>query len=234
MKERFPKNFTRPDLAEYSFSQRVQIKVLDLIFYFLINAICRTMRFETANEQNWHSVTKGGSPPIYCFWHDRLFAGTYFFRNRNIMVLSSKSFDGEYIVRFLNRFGYGNVRGSSTRGGVKGLVELIRLMRAGLPSGFTVDGPRGPRYEVKGGVVILAKKTGSPMLPFIVESKKYWTIKSWDKLQIPKPFTRACVMFGDPIYVTNDADDAEILRKTNGLQASLDDLVKQGAAWRDG
>ena len=108
-------------------------------------------------------------------------------------MITSQSFDGEYIARFIQRFGYGAVRGSSTRGGVGALVEMIRLMKKGLPAGFSVDGPKGPLYFAKTGAILLAKKTGNPVMPFSVETKNHWTIKSWDKLQIPKPFSKAKV-----------------------------------------
>ncbi|MDQ3042256.1 MAG: lysophospholipid acyltransferase family protein, partial [Acidobacteriota bacterium] len=163
----------------------------------------------------------------------RIFAGTYFFRDRGIVVITSQSFDGEYIARFIKRFGYGAVRGSSTRGGIGALVEMIRLMRRGLPMGVTVDGPKGPRYVAKSGAIILAKKTGNPLMPFVVETKKFWTVNSWDKLQIPKPFTRARVFIADPVYVAADAGDAEIENKRLELQGKLDAAVGLGKQWRE-
>ena len=129
-------------------------------------------------------------------------------------MITSQSFDGEYIARFIQRFGYGAVRGSSTRGGVGALARMIRLMKKGLPAGFTVDGPKGPKYVAKSGPVLLAKKTGNPVMPFSVETRKHWTIKSWDNLQIPKPFTRARVFIAEPVYVEKEAGDEEIENKT--------------------
>ena len=144
--------------------------------------------------------------------------------------MTSRSFDGEYIARFLTRFGFGAIRGSSSRGGVRGLVEMIRLMREGVPMAFTVDGPRGPRYEAKSGPVMLAKKTGNPILPFVIECSSYWQIKSWDRLQIPRPFARAKVIYAEPIFVPEDGDDEGVRLK---LQTALDDLVERGARWRE-
>ena len=97
---------------------------------------------------------------------------------------------------------------------------------------FTVDGPRGPRYEVKSGPVFLAKKSGNPILPYVIEPKTFWTTKSWDKMQIPKPFTRAITIIGEPIYVEPDADEAAIEAKIGELQHSLDSLVERGRQWR--
>lgn len=226
-----PDEITQADrfesLAKYSFSERLVIRLADLGFYAIISLLGRTIRWETKGLEHLEVIESEGKAPILCVWHDRLFAGTYFLRGRGIVVITSQSRDGEYIARFLRRFGFSTVRGSSTRGGVKALVEMIRLMRAGHAMAFTVDGPRGPRYESKSGAVLLAKKTGNPMVPFSVECEHYWTIGSWDRLQIPKPFTRARFAVADPIYVSSTANDDEIERKRLELQNTLNDLVKK-------
>lgn len=215
-------------LTGYSLRQRLVIHLANWAFYLLITLIGRTVRFEVEGWENFCEIENNGRLPIYTFWHNKIFLGTYFFRGRGIVVVTSQSFDGEYIARFIQRFGYGAVRGSSTRGGVGALIEAIRCMKNGMPSGFTVDGPKGPRFQAKTGAVILAKKTGNPMMPFTVQARKYWTIGSWDRLQIPKPFTRAKVIIGKPIYVPPDADDSVVDEKRRELQNSLDALTAAG------
>jgi lysophospholipid acyltransferase (LPLAT)-like uncharacterized protein len=226
-------SYNRADLSAYSFKEKIVIHLADRAFYLLIKFIGKTIRYETEGWENFEQIEQSGKIPIYCFWHNRIFAGTYFFRNRGIVVITSQSFDGEYIARFIQRFGYGAVRGSSTRGGVGALVEMIRLMKRGLPTGFTVDGPKGPKYVAKTGAVLLAKKTGNPMMPFVVETEKFWTIGSWDNLQIPKLFTRARVFIAEPIYVSADADETEIENKRLELQSKLDAAVELGKQWRE-
>ena len=225
-------SYVRANLSAYSFKQKIVIHLADWAFYLLIKFIGKTIRYETDGWENFERIERDGKIPIYCFWHNRIFAGTYFFRNRGIVVITSQSFDGEYIARFIQRFGYGAVRGSSTRGGVGALVEMIRLMREGLPMAFTVDGPKGPKYVAKTGAVLLAKKTGNPMMPFVVETEKFWTINSWDKLRIPKPFTRARIFIAEPVYVAKDADETEIERKRLELQSKLDAAVELGKKWQ--
>jgi lysophospholipid acyltransferase (LPLAT)-like uncharacterized protein len=220
-------------LSAYTFKERCLIRLADLAFYALITLLGKTLRYETENWENFDKAHQEGRIPIYVFWHNRIFAGTYFFRNRGIVVITSQSFDGEYIARFIRRFGYGAVRGSSTRGGVAALVELIRVMRGGLPAAFSIDGPRGPKYVAKSGACLLAKKTGNPMMPFVVETKDFWEVKSWDRLQIPKPFSRARVFIAEPIFVSKEADDAEIENKRLELQKALDELVARGQQWRE-
>jgi lysophospholipid acyltransferase (LPLAT)-like uncharacterized protein len=219
-------------LESYSFGNRLAIRIAGLAFYFLIKIIGSTLRFETEGEEHLASIESAGKLPIYVLWHDRIFAGTYYLRNRGIVFLTSQSFDGEYIARFIQRFGYGVIRGSTTRGGSRGLVEMIRGMTRGLAMGFTVDGPKGPRYVAKPGPILLAKKTGNPIIPFILESNRYWTIKSWDRLQIPLPFTRALMIYGEPIYVSDTASETELNEKLGELQNGLDLLVERGREWR--
>jgi lysophospholipid acyltransferase (LPLAT)-like uncharacterized protein len=233
MEEKIQQVFKPADLSGYSLKQRLLIRLADWAFYLLIKFIGKTVKVETEGAENYAAVEKAGKLPIICFWHNRIFLGTYFHRRRRIVVITSQSFDGEYIARFIQRFGYGAIRGSSTRGGVGALVEMIRLMKSGLATSFTIDGPRGPRYVAKSGACLLAKKTGNPMLPFLVEAEKFWTIKSWDRLQIPKPFTRARFFHAAPIYVAADAGDEEIESKREELQTSLDNLVERGKRWRE-
>jgi lysophospholipid acyltransferase (LPLAT)-like uncharacterized protein len=106
-------------------------------------------------------------------------------------------------------------------------------MKQGLATAFTIDGPKGPRHVAKSGACLLAKKTGHPILPFSVEAEKFWTVRSWDKLQIPKFFSRARVFYGEPVYVAKDAGDDEIEMKRAELQAKLDELSKRGQEWRE-
>ena len=225
--------YKHASLGKYSWRERIMIRLADWTFYALIYLIGKTIRFEKRGWENYESIRLNGKTPILAFWHNRIFTATYYFRNRGIIVMSSQSFDGEYIARFIQRFGFGVVRGSSTRGGIGALVEMIRLMRKNLPMGFSVDGPTGPKYVAKTGACLLAKKTQNPIMPFIIEVEKYWEVKSWDKLQIPKPFSRACVFIAEPIYVDKAAADEEIEKSRAALQTKLDELVILGEKWRE-
>lgn len=220
------------DLSAYPWKKRLLIRLADLAFYTLINILGRMARFEVEGWENHEQVINKGGLPIYVFWHDRIFLTTYWWRRRRIVVMTSRSFDGEYIARFIQRFGYGAARGSSTRGGVGAVVEMARLMRAGCTTSFTIDGPKGPRYVAKMGAVLLAKKSGHPVLPVTMALQRYWTLPSWDEFQIPKPFTRAKVFVAEPIYVSADADEATLQVKRDELQRALDDLTRRGDEWR--
>jgi len=219
-------------LAKYPFIKRLVIRAADLVFYLLIHSIGRTIRFQVEGWENWETASRDGAIPIYTCWHNRVFLSTYFWRDRGIVVMTSQSFDGEYIARFIQRFGYGAVRGSSTRGATGALVEMIRLLNAGRPGGFTIDGPRGPKYVAKLGAVLLAKKTGQPVMPFTIATRHYYEVNSWDRFQIPWPFTKALVRIAPPIFVAADADETTLAEKRAELQQSLDELNRRGQEWR--
>jgi lysophospholipid acyltransferase (LPLAT)-like uncharacterized protein len=219
------------DLSSYPLKKRFLIRFADLAFFVLIKLIGRTIRWQVEGWDNWEAATRAGQVPIYTFWHNRVFLATYFWQKRRIVVMTSQSFDGEYIARFIQRFDYGAARGSSTRGGVGAIVEMIRLMRAGCPTAFTIDGPKGPRYVAKMGAVLLAKKTGQPILPFTITARHWEAKRSWDGFQVPLPFSRARVAIAPPIYVSAETGDDGLEAKRNELQASLDAINCLGKDW---
>ncbi|HLE61904.1 MAG TPA: lysophospholipid acyltransferase family protein [Pyrinomonadaceae bacterium] len=223
--------FSFADLSNYSFKQRLLIRAADLAFFVLIKLIGGSTRWQIEGWENWEAASSDGHHPIYTVWHNRVFLATRFFQHRHIVVMTSQSFDGEYIARFIKRFGFGTARGSSTRGGPGALVQMARLMRAGYPAAFTIDGPKGPRYVAKMGAVLLAKKSGEPILPFTITARRYWQANSWDRFQVPLPFTTARVDIAAPIYVPADADEAVLSAKHDELQAALDELNRRGEKW---
>ncbi len=225
--------FSFASLASYSFKERFLIRAADLAFFLLIKIISGTIKIEIEGWEHFEAASSNGKIPIYAFWHNRVFLATYFWRRRAIVVMTSRSFDGEYIARFIQRFGYGAARGSSTRGATGALIEMKRLILAGFPGAFTIDGPKGPPHVAKMGAVQLAKLTGHPVLPFTVTAAKYWAVeKSWDKFQVPKPFNRACVVIAPPIFVSAGADDQELEAKRVELQSALDEVNQRGEEWR--
>jgi lysophospholipid acyltransferase (LPLAT)-like uncharacterized protein len=144
------------------------------------------------------------------FWHGRILPATFYFRRRGIVVITSENFDGEWIARIIERFGYGTARGSTTRGGPRAMVQLVRAMKAGKPAGFTLDGPRGPARVAQPGAVWLAGATGNPILPFHLEAARAWTLGSWDRTQIPKPFTNVSLVIGEPIDIPSESTDEQL------------------------
>lgn len=135
-------------------------------------------------------------------------------------MITSQNFDGEWIARIISRFGYGTARGSTSRGGARALVQLRRDLAAGRPAGFTLDGPRGPARVAQPGAAFLAGATGHPILPFHIECSAAWTLRSWDRTQIPKPWSRIALAVGAPIRIGN-TDEATVNTGAQQLQHSL-------------
>jgi len=198
--------------------------------YWAIRLICGTLRWQIEGWEHFESIGAAGRNKIYVFWHGRIFMATYFWRNRGIVVMTSQNRDGEYIARVIRRFGYGAARGSSSRGSRRALVEMIQELRGQKDVAFTIDGPRGPRYVAKPGASYLAWKTGDAILPFNITARNSWTLPSWDQFQIPKPFSPALVLIGEPIYVRAEAAEEEICEAQRKIQFSLDDLRERGDA----
>jgi lysophospholipid acyltransferase (LPLAT)-like uncharacterized protein len=208
--------------------ERLRIALVSLLGYWAIRLIGSTLRWQVEGWENLRSIQAANKNTIYTFWHGRIFLGTYFFRNRGIVVMTSQNRDGEYIARVIQRFGYGAARGSSTRGGKRALVEMIHVLRKKKDVAFTIDGPRGPRYVAKPGAVWIASKTGDAIFPFHMSPQKKWVLNSWDHFHIPRPFSRVLVLMGEPIYVKENAGESELAESQQALQRSLDDLRQRG------
>ncbi len=205
--------------------QRIQIALVSWIASAVVGLIGRTLRMTITFEEGSIRGLDSIAPGIYPFWHRCVLPATWLFRNRNIGVLTSLSRDGEYIARVIRRFGFVPVRGSSSRGGRRGLMEMESMVKAGGAVAFTIDGPRGPRYVAKRGPVMLARLTGIPITAFYVAVEKAWVLRTWDAMLIPKPFSRAYVRVAKNIFVPPDADEAALDRHHAEMQASLERIT---------
>ena len=212
--------------------QRVQILVASVVGYLAVLLVGLTMRLEVFGWENWEAARRLGKGLIYTFWHREIFAATWFWRKRGIVVMTSQNFDGEYIARIIRGHGYGAARGSSSRGAGRALVEMVRCLRDGVDTAFTIDGPRGPRYVAKRGSVILARASGAAILCFHVAVRSAYVFrKTWDQTQFPYPFSKAAVFIAPPIVVLPNASDDEQSCKLQEVQTALDNLRKRGEEW---
>ena len=201
--------------------RRLEAAGISAVGYRLIAGLGATLRWRTEGLEHLDAIAKTGRQPIMAFWHGRILPATYYFRRRRIVVITSENFDGEWIAGIIERFGYGTARGSTSRGAGKALLQLMRDMAAGKPAGFAVDGPRGPSRVAQPGAVWLAKATGNPVLPFHLETDRYWTLKSWDRTQIPKPCSTVSIAMGAPIDVPAEADEDAIEAARRMLEKRL-------------
>jgi len=211
-------------------SKRVQARLISTLGYPIIAALGSTFRWRAEGAEQYQRMLDGGREPIMAFWHGRILPATVYFRKRGIVVITSENFDGEWIAGIIERFGYGTARGSSSRGAVKALVQLKRDMAAGKPAAFTLDGPRGPAKVAQAGAIWLAKATGNPIIPFHIEADRYWTANSWDRTQIPKPWSTVAIAIGEPLEIDADADEAAIEAGRQELEARLRGLESRASA----
>ena len=210
-------------------SQRLKAAAIATAGYPLVRALTGTLTWKVDGAEHWDAVIGSGRQPILALWHGRIFAGLHYFRRRNVVVITSQNFDGEWIARILHRMGFLTARGSTSLGGARALVQMKRDLAAGRPTAFTVDGPRGPARVAQPGVVWLAGASGHPILPFHIEADRHWTAGGWDRTQIPKPFSTVALVIGAPIDVTSTEAAALETARTH-LEATLAGLEARALA----
>jgi len=211
-----------PPKPGFSLGQRCALALIPTIVWALLWIMSRTWRFRVIAEEGVVPVLRGQKPgrEIYCFWHQCVLPCTVYFRRSRAVILISQSFDGELVTRLLKMFGYAAVRGSSTRGSRAGLLGMARVIESGRTAIFTADGPRGPIYRTKMGPIKLAQLTDAPVGAFHLEPEHAWTLHSWDRFLIPKPFTRIVVSWAQWTHVSGDTHDLEPTREE--LNAALE------------
>ena len=182
--------------------------MISAVGYPVLASLGRTYRFSVDGAEHLQAAQALGHP-IHAFWHGRILPGTIFFKRRGIVVITSENFDGEWIARIITKFGFGTARGSSSRGARRALLQLVKDVKH-RPVAFALDGPRGPARVAQPGAVWLAKVTGNPIIPFHFESDRHWTLGSWDRTQIPKPFARIVVAFAPPLQVPSGASETSL------------------------
>lgn len=181
-----------------------KVRILTTLIATLSRTVRRTCRCEYRGATDWIYGNPDGSPCIFSCWHNRLLflpACVPLEARRNVKVLTSRSRDGAYAAAYVEAFGATAIRGSSSRGGTVALRRLIQTVEGGISVFITPDGPRGPRYSIQPGAVLLASKTGAPIVPVAVNCRRRWELHSWDRTQIPKPFSRLFLHIGRPLYV---------------------------------
>ncbi len=208
----------------FTLSQRIVLAVLPRLVWALLWLVSRTWRFEVIAEEGVVPVLAGqkAGAEIYCFWHQCVLACTAYFRNSGAVILVSRSFDGELIARVLRLFGFDAARGSSSRGSHGGVLGLKRAIESGRTAIFTADGPRGPIYETKMGPIKLAQMTGAPIGAFHLEPERAWTMGSWDRFLVPKPFTRIVVSWVRWTRVPADLAAEQFEPKREELNAAIE------------
>ncbi len=212
--------------------RRMQIPVIASVVYWATRAIGPTLRFEVLGMRHMEQEHEAGRSVILAFWHRCIFTATWFWRARKIVVLNTTNFDGQWTRKVIERLGYLTAQGSSSRGGLKGLLTMGKRLEGGLDVAFTIDGPRGPRYVAKPGPAMLARRTGHPIVVFHVGLENARTFeKTWDLFQIPRPFSRAVVVISPPIEVPTDANREALEARHAEMQRGLERVRDAAEGW---
>ncbi|HEX5725911.1 MAG TPA: lysophospholipid acyltransferase family protein [Longimicrobiaceae bacterium] len=186
----------------------------------LLDALMASCSYRREGVEHYDQFWRQGKPVVFTLWHGRLLPCTHFHRHQGVVTLVSQHRDGEYITRVVRRWGYTAVRGSSSRGGVEALRDLIRHLKRGRSLAITPDGPRGPFEKMKPGPVIMAQRSGAPIIPVVSGASRAWYFGSWDRFLIPRPFARLQIAYGEPVFVPRRAGEDE-------LQAIADDVERR-------
>ena len=210
-------------------------KFLATLIYYFLRLLNWTYRYEFSGIENRaQAIEKSPNQTyIYGIWHQNLAGGIlsqYYLKVKHGCIVSSSK-DGDLVAYTLEKLGNIAIRGSSTRGGQAALQTMIKSILNGYPGAITIDGPKGPAHIVKKGIVEIARLTQSPIIPYTVLAKHYWSFeKSWDKFRLPKPFTKIFVHYNQPIFVKGSNDQENIreycLLLKNSLESAEADLTK--------
>jgi lysophospholipid acyltransferase (LPLAT)-like uncharacterized protein len=196
----------------------------------VVRWLASTWRIQLIHEERWRTIYRSRRPHVFLLWHEALLPLLWQHRNQNVAIVVSEAREGRYLSQLAERWGYRSLPGSSTRGGARALLGAVRELQAGHAVAFTPDGPRGPRRELKPGVVAAAQRGSAVIVPLHAESNQAWRLHSWDHMMIPRPFARVWITYGQPFEVApGDEGFAEgVERAVAGLNR-----VSRNGAWRD-
>ena len=190
--------------------KRIKFFFAGILGSLIIRLLIGTMRIIERPDNYPERIIRQGENIIFAFWHSFMLVPAYTARNLGIKIMISQHTDGEYITRVVERLGFTTIRGSTTRGGAKALLKMIKDSKEGTVLAITPDGPKGPRFTVQPGIVYLSQKTGFPIVPASLGLTSYWELPSWDKFRIPKPFSKAALICGEPIHIPPKLNKSEV------------------------
>lgn len=204
---------------------RVHPGIASYIGALLIRLLGFTWRIEWRGLERVEQARARSKQVLFAFWHGRLLVVSFSHRGRGIQVLASEHPDGDLMGRSAARLGWGHIKGSSTRRGAAALRELAAALRNGLDAGLTIDGPRGPRGVVQQGAIELSRMTGSAVVPMSNSAKPRVLFKSWDRFQLPLPFAKVVIEYGEPFTVPVDSRREEREEYRLRLEKGLSELT---------
>jgi len=211
--------------AKFSLKRRFQRWLITKTLMLLIRITGNTTRIKSNNHQILKTALQEYGSVIVATWHQNIYFSVWLLRNQELTALISGSDDGEVIYDVFAHFGYQAVRGSTTRGGIPALKQLIKLLKDKTSVAITPDGPLGPPEKIQSGVILLAKYAGVPIIPWHYAANHQWNLNSWDRHKIPKPFSSIVESFGEPFYVPKKLPPENVPVLCENLETILKELA---------
>ena len=205
-------------------------KLFIKLFVMLLRSIAWTSRTELENEGIIDEARRLHGGFILSTWHRDIFFSIWMFRELNLTAMISASRDGEGIFQVMRHFNFQGIRGSSNRGGTEALLETTKFLKQGGGLAIAPDGPAGPSLKSKPGIILLARDSGMPIIPWSYASKNEWLLKTWDHHRIPKPFNRIRGTFGEPLMVPKNLELDSIPEYCGKLEEAMKQTAEY-AAW---
>ena len=211
--------------ANYAINPKKKLAIKGIQGFIFLTGV--TAKISWFGKEIIDELIEKSQPFIICAWHHDIYFSSWLLKDFELTALISSSKDGEYINQILSGFGFRAVRGSSTRGGIGAMKQLVRCLKDGNAVAITPDGPQGPIHKVQEGIVALAKMTGVPIIPWIYEASSCWKLNSWDSHKIPKPFTKIRSVVGQPLYVPKSASSSDFGKYCQQLEMLMNDLIPE-------
>jgi lysophospholipid acyltransferase (LPLAT)-like uncharacterized protein len=213
--------------SDWPLKDKILLAVLPRLSRWILALLSLTIRKKILRGEMMQSIRESGKRVIVAFWHQRLIMMPYLRRNEKIAMLISQHRDGEFIARTVRLFGIESVRGSTTRGGLQAIRAMVRAMEQGFHIAITPDGPQGPRHRVQGGAIELARLTGAPILPVTYSASRRIVFRSWDRFNLPLPFSRVVYVWGDPLFVPRELSKEALEEKRLQLEQRLKAITQE-------
>jgi lysophospholipid acyltransferase (LPLAT)-like uncharacterized protein len=216
-------------MKEGSLLHKVSLAVIPRIISWVIKGWFATCRIIEHDAQYREQCREHDNPVVATFWHYSILYNLYHMRKKTGVAMVSASKDGEYLARMVGFFGFAAVRGSRNRKGLQAMKEMMKFVGEGRHAAIVADGSQGPPLVVQAGSILLSSRTGAPILPILWSASRYYAINSWDRMVIPKLFSRIDFFYGEPLFIPEDLKAEGIEEYRLQLESNLSGLYRK--AW---
>ena len=200
----------------------MKLFLLSWLYKAVVSTIMLTCRVKYIGKEIEEQLKKQGQTWIYAAWHENTAMTAWFIRNQKVAMMASDSKDGEFIASGIRIFGNIPVRGSTSKGGVKAVKAMVKLLKQGHSAAITPDGPRGPVRQLQRGVLSISLMSGSPIVAAHIAASREWVFPTWDKHRLPKPFSKVVVSYSGPYFV----DRNKLKQNETAVMAEVQQLMQ--------